>query len=138
MISEKKFFKAMASLEKAGYSSISHRLFDGMRHEVLNEKNSLTVYRDIAKTLFSWIDRIRSDEYIGEADPFSVPEDEQPAAAPEVQPEIPATEDISAEKVAEKQQAAAESRDKVMQLLESVAPSQKAEETAPEEVTAEE
>lgn len=57
MISEKHFFKLVKRLEKKGYESISHRLFDGMRHEVLNEKNCINVYRDIAKTLFSWIDR---------------------------------------------------------------------------------
>ena len=58
MISEKKFFKAVKLMEKIGYDGISHRLFDGMRHEVLNEKNNIIVYKDIAKTLFSWIDRI--------------------------------------------------------------------------------
>lgn len=58
MISEKKFFKALSLLENVGYESISHRLFDGMRHEVLNEKNNSIVYKDIAKTMFSWIDRI--------------------------------------------------------------------------------
>ena len=58
MLSEKKFIKAVSLLENIGYESISHRLFDGMRHEVLNEKNKMTVYKDIAKTLFSWIDRL--------------------------------------------------------------------------------
>lgn len=58
MLSEKKFFKAIGLLEKVGYESISHRLFDGMRHEILNEKNNAIVYKDIAKTMFSWIDRI--------------------------------------------------------------------------------
>lgn len=58
MISERKFFKAMQLLDKVGYESVSHRLFDGMRHDVLNEKNSINVYKDIAKTLYSWIDRI--------------------------------------------------------------------------------
>ncbi len=57
MLSEKKFFRAMQLLEKAGYESISHRLFDGMRHDILNEKNNSNVWKDIAKTLFSWIDR---------------------------------------------------------------------------------
>ena len=46
-ISEKKFFSAVFSLEKIGYESISHRLFDGMRHEILNEKNSINVWKDI-------------------------------------------------------------------------------------------
>ncbi len=59
MLSEKKFFKAMDVLENAGYTSISHRFFDGMRHEVLNEKNNINVYKDIAKSLFSWIDRLQ-------------------------------------------------------------------------------
>lgn len=58
MISEKKFYESIQHLNKIGYESTSHRLFDNMRHEVLNEKNNVTVYRDIAKTLFSWIDRI--------------------------------------------------------------------------------
>lgn len=58
MLSEKNFFKAMTLLEKVGYESISHRLFDGMRHEILNEKNNSIVYKDIAKTMFSWIDRL--------------------------------------------------------------------------------
>jgi lysophospholipase len=57
LISEKKFFAAVYSLEKSGYESISHRLFDGMRHDILNEKNNINVWKDIAKTLFSWIDR---------------------------------------------------------------------------------
>lgn len=58
MISEKKFFNAIQLLEKIGYESVSHRLFDGMRHEILNEKNNSIVYKDIVKTLFSWIDRM--------------------------------------------------------------------------------
>ncbi len=58
MVNEKKFFKAMGVLEKAGYESVSHRFFDGMRHEILNETNNMIVYKDIAKTMFSWIDRL--------------------------------------------------------------------------------
>ncbi len=59
MLSEAKFMKALGLLEKIGYENISHRIFDGMRHEVLNEKNNLVVYKDIAKTLFSWLDELR-------------------------------------------------------------------------------
>lgn len=66
MISEKKFFRSVQTLEKIGYESISHRFFDGMRHEILNEKNNTAVYRDIAKTLFSWIDRINAAEFSAE------------------------------------------------------------------------
>ena len=57
MVSEKKFMKLISKLEKAGYDSISHRLFDNMRHDILMEKNSINVHKDIAKTLFSWLDR---------------------------------------------------------------------------------
>lgn len=57
MISEKKFFRNISQLEKLGYESISHRLFDEMRHDVIYEKNSVNVWKDIAKTLFSWVDR---------------------------------------------------------------------------------
>lgn len=63
MISEKKFFRSVQTLEKIGYGSISHRLFDGMRHEILNEKNNTAVYRDIAKSLFSWIDRLNAADF---------------------------------------------------------------------------
>lgn len=57
MVSEKHFFKVIKKLESKGYESISHRIFEGMRHDVLNEKNNINVYKDIAKTLFSWVDR---------------------------------------------------------------------------------
>lgn len=57
MLSEKKFFNNIKLLEKSGNESISHRLFDGMRHDIIFEKNNTVVWKDIAKTLFSWIDR---------------------------------------------------------------------------------
>jgi len=131
MLSEKKFFKAMDTLEKVGYESISHRFFDGMRHEVLNEKNSMNVYKDIAKTLFSWIDRIHEQEAQAM---MSAPQQEaQPAHEPIAMPEDvfealeETTEQVpvptSAESVMEeKKQAAADAQAQVMQLLESVSP----------------
>ena len=76
MLSERKFFKAVNMLEKLGYESISHRLFDGMRHEVLNEKNNINVWKDIAKTLFSWIDRYNDSQ----SDAAFGTETEQPSA----------------------------------------------------------
>jgi alpha-beta hydrolase superfamily lysophospholipase len=76
MLSEKKFFKAVHLLEKLGYDSTSHRLFDGMRHEVLNEKNNISVWKDIAKSLFSWIDRFNDAE----------PLQEEPAGEPQEAP----------------------------------------------------
>ncbi len=131
MLSEKKFFKAMGTLEKVGYESISHRFFDGMRHEVLNEKNSMNVYKDIAKTLFSWIDRIHEQEAQAM---MSAPQQEaQPTHEPIAMPEDvfealeETTEQVpvptSAESVMEeKKQAAADAQAQVMQLLESVSP----------------
>ncbi|MBP8593033.1 MAG: alpha/beta fold hydrolase [Ruminococcus sp.] len=131
MLSEKKFFKAMDTLEKVGYESISHRFFDGMRHEVLNEKNSMNVYKDIAKTLFSWIDRIHEQEAQAM---MSAPQQEaQPAHEPIAMPEDvfealeETTEQVpvptSAKSVMEeKKQAAADAQAQVMQLLESVSP----------------
>ena len=58
MLSERKFMKSVKLLDKVGYESVSFRLFDGMRHELLHEKNSINVYKDIAKTLYSWLDRM--------------------------------------------------------------------------------
>lgn len=58
MLSERKFMKSVNLLDKVGYESVSFRLFDGMRHELLHEKNSINVFKDIAKTLYSWLDRI--------------------------------------------------------------------------------
>ncbi len=55
MVSERDFIKSVHFLRDRGYRSISYKLFDGMRHEILNEKNNQAVYRDIVKTLSSWI-----------------------------------------------------------------------------------
>ena len=87
IISEKKLVRLMAKLEKAGYESISHRIFDGMRHEVLNEKNNINVWKDIAKSLFSWIDRFNEAQaeltaQAGEPVPAAEPEN---VSAPEIQ-----------------------------------------------------
>jgi len=63
-LSEKKFNQSLAQLEKLGYESVSHRLFDGMRHDILNEPDKETVYKDIAKSFYSWIDRIELNDTI--------------------------------------------------------------------------
>ena len=89
MLSERKFIKAIRLLDKVGYESVSHRLFDGMRHEILNEKNNMNVYKDIAKTLYSWLDRkddiIRSDSAVS-----TVAEEEAAEEAAEEAEEAPA------------------------------------------------
>jgi len=50
-INEKEFNKAVQHLKDIGYSKISAQLFDGMRHEILNEKNKHLVYQSILKKL---------------------------------------------------------------------------------------
>ena len=67
---------SMKKLEKLGYESISHRLFDGMRHDVLMEKNSVNVYKDIAKTLFSWLDRWNDERFEAMAEELPVQQEE--------------------------------------------------------------
>ena len=51
IINEKEFNKAVQHLKDIGYSKISAQLFDGMRHEILNEKNKHLVYQYILKKL---------------------------------------------------------------------------------------
>ncbi|MCQ2491297.1 MAG: alpha/beta hydrolase [Ruminococcus sp.] len=74
MLSERKFMKSVNLLDKAGYESVSFRLFDGMRHELLHEKNCANVYKDIAKTLYSWLDRI--NDFRKDTEISSAPEQE--------------------------------------------------------------
>ncbi|MDE6671676.1 MAG: alpha/beta hydrolase [Ruminococcus sp.] len=57
MLSEEKFFEAIKSLENAGYRNITHKLFIGMRHEILNETDKIQVWNDIADHLTSWTER---------------------------------------------------------------------------------
>ncbi|MDE5557891.1 MAG: alpha/beta hydrolase [Ruminococcus sp.] len=54
MLSEEKFFDAIKSLENAGYRNITHKLYVGMRHEVLNETDKIQVWNDIANHLTLW------------------------------------------------------------------------------------
>lgn len=48
IISSEKFQEAAGFLRQVGYEQVSARLFDGMRHEILNEKDRQLVYEDIA------------------------------------------------------------------------------------------
>ncbi|MBR6243278.1 MAG: alpha/beta hydrolase [Ruminococcus sp.] len=54
MFSEEKFFNSVAALENMGYMNVTHRLYPGMRHEVLNEMDKMTVWNDIAEKLALW------------------------------------------------------------------------------------
>jgi len=53
-INDKKFFQAVGTMKKVGYTNIKYRLFYGMRHEILNEKEKSLVYNDILELLKTW------------------------------------------------------------------------------------
>jgi alpha-beta hydrolase superfamily lysophospholipase len=54
MISKAKLAEAMCLLQLVGYENVSHRLYSGMRHEILNEDKKEVVFKDIAKRLAFW------------------------------------------------------------------------------------
>ena len=45
IVSDKKFNAAIDFLKKQGYTNVSGKLFDGLRHEILNEKEHDIVYK---------------------------------------------------------------------------------------------
>lgn len=47
IINEKGFRKAIYHLKNAGYTNVTGKLYGGMRHEILNEKDRIYVYKDI-------------------------------------------------------------------------------------------
>jgi len=47
MLSEEKFFETVKFMEDVGYRNVTHKLYTGMRHEVLNETDKLQVWNDI-------------------------------------------------------------------------------------------
>lgn len=47
IVSPAKFAKAQAAMRKAGYTDVSGTLYPHMRHEILNERDKLTVWRDL-------------------------------------------------------------------------------------------
>ena len=51
MTSAKLFASAVAFLRGRGYRAVSSRLFSGMRHEILNEPEHLTVYEEVREHL---------------------------------------------------------------------------------------
>lgn len=51
MITKEKFQDAVELMKKIGYRNVSSHLYEGMRHEILNEKNKEMVYSDIAEFL---------------------------------------------------------------------------------------
>ena len=47
MIDQKTFMESIRLLYDIGYRSVTHKLYPGMRHEILNEPNKEAVYEDI-------------------------------------------------------------------------------------------
>lgn len=45
--SEEKFFELVNFIKKLGYKYVTFKLYNGMRHELLNEKDNKNVYKDI-------------------------------------------------------------------------------------------
>ena len=48
-ISTVKFAEAMYILKKIGYSDVRGKIYRGMRHDILHEKNKIRVYNDILR-----------------------------------------------------------------------------------------
>ena len=48
-LSHRQFLQAVESMRSAGYRRVSWRIYEGMRHEILNETGRETVYREVAE-----------------------------------------------------------------------------------------
>lgn len=55
MVNEKLFLSAVEHLKSRGYENVTYRIFENMRHEILNEKGKEEVYKDILDSLNSWL-----------------------------------------------------------------------------------
>lgn len=51
LFSEEKFFDATRFLETRGFRNVTHKLYPGMRHEILNETDKNTVWEDIVSKI---------------------------------------------------------------------------------------
>ena len=47
MINYNKWIESQELLKNIGYKNVTNKLYDGMRHEILNEDNNMNVYNDI-------------------------------------------------------------------------------------------
>ena len=48
MGSKKRFYQAAGFLAAEGYNAITSRLYEGMRHEILNEPGRMEVFEDVS------------------------------------------------------------------------------------------
>ncbi len=53
--SYKDFISATDHMRVAGYSNVKSHLYNGMRHEILNELEKETVWKDVLKTFDKWL-----------------------------------------------------------------------------------
>lgn len=51
ILSPRQWEDAQAFLRRLGYTNVSGKLYEGMRHEILNEKERLRVYQDVVEFL---------------------------------------------------------------------------------------
>lgn len=52
--SRKDFDKAVGHIRSVGYAKVTSKLYEGMRHEILNETDRMKVWNDVLETLDSW------------------------------------------------------------------------------------
>lgn len=52
--SRKDFEKAVGHIRSVGYAKVTSKLYEGMRHEILNETDRMKVWNDVLETLDSW------------------------------------------------------------------------------------
>ena len=55
--SSKDFAKAVGMMRVVGYTNVTDRLYEGMRHEILNETDKAQVWKDVLILLDSWSKR---------------------------------------------------------------------------------
>ena len=51
LVNQKSFYQAVNHLKNQGYYNVEAKLYEKMRHEILNEKNKKQVYHDIVTYL---------------------------------------------------------------------------------------
>lgn len=59
LTSKERFLEAVGLMKKVGYQDVTYKLYDGLRHEILNEKCKETIYQDILEKLEEWAENIR-------------------------------------------------------------------------------
>lgn len=53
MVNEEQFYKSVENLKEKGYRHVETTIYEGMRHEILNEKDKYKVYKDILEKMIN-------------------------------------------------------------------------------------